>query len=148
MFQLREMPGRPRSEETVVTLIEDQVERFPGRLAVVDGETELTYREINIRANRLAHRLIGLGVGPDVVVGVYAESSIELVVALLAVLKSGGTYVPLDPAYPHERLQAMLEDCTPAILLSRGPARRSSGRAESYWLCKATIASAIRKSTQ
>ena len=114
------VPGWPRSEETVVTLMEDQVERFPGRLAVVDGKTELTYREINIWANRLAHRLISLGVGPDVVVGVYAESSIELVVALLAVLKSGGTYVPLDPAYPHERLQAMLEDCTPAILLSQG----------------------------
>ena len=108
-----------RSAETVVTLIEDQAKRFPERLAVVDGETQLTYQEMNLRANRLAHCLIGLGAGPEAVVGVHAESSIELVVALLAVLKAGAAYVPLDPAYPHARLRAMLEESSPEILLMR-----------------------------
>ena len=111
-----------RSAEIVVTLIEDQAKRFPDRLAVVDGDCQLTYQEINLRANRLAHRLIGLGAGPETVVGILTESSIELVVALLAVLKAGAAYVPLDPSYPHARLQAMLEASSPSILLLRGAA--------------------------
>src|SRR5664279_3040873 len=74
---------------------------------------------MNLRANRLAHCLIGLGAGPEAVVGVHAESSIDLVVALLAVLKAGAAYVPLDPTYPHARLRAMLEESSPEILLMR-----------------------------
>ncbi|MCI0736829.1 MAG: amino acid adenylation domain-containing protein [Beijerinckiaceae bacterium] len=109
-----------REFKSVVALVEESVARVPDRTALVDSDTRLTYRELNIRANRLAHRLISLGAGPESVIGVHAERSIELAVALLAVLKTGGSYLPLDPAYPRSRLRAMLEESTPAILLSQG----------------------------
>ena len=79
----------------------------------------LTYRELNGRANRLARCLKELGVGPEVLVGVLVERSLEMVASLLAVLKAGGAYVPLDPAYPKERLAFMLEDAKVGIVLSQ-----------------------------
>ncbi len=75
----------------------------------MQGRT-LSYGELDQRANQLAHRLIALGVGPEVPVGVMMERSLDLVVALLGVLKAGGAYVPMDPSYPPERLALMLED--------------------------------------
>ncbi len=78
----------------------------------------MSYRELNRRANQLAHRLRGLGVGPEVLVGICMERSLELVVALLGVLKAGGAYLPLDPHYPAERLRYMLEDARVAVLLT------------------------------
>jgi amino acid adenylation domain-containing protein len=110
----------PQSPAAVVRLVEESVRRFADRPALAAGGTCLTYREINISANRLAHRLIRLGIGPEAAVGVYAGRSIELVIALIAVLKAGGAYVPLDPSYPSQRLRAMLEDCRPAVVLSQG----------------------------
>ncbi|HET6375842.1 MAG TPA: amino acid adenylation domain-containing protein, partial [Methylocella sp.] len=80
----------------------------------------MTYREMNQRANRLAHHLIGLGAGPETLIAVYAGRSIELVIALLAVLKTGSAYIPLDPDYPSARLNAMLADSSPAMILSAG----------------------------
>jgi amino acid adenylation domain-containing protein len=77
------------------------------------------YQELNRRANKLAHVLRTLGVGPDVLVGIYLERSLEMVVGLLGVLKAGGAYVPLDPAYPHERLVFMLEDSQASVLLTQ-----------------------------
>ena len=70
----------------------------------------MTYRELDQRANQLAHRLVALGVGPEVPVGVMMERSLDLIVALLGVLKAGGAYVPMDPSYPPDRLALMMED--------------------------------------
>ena len=98
-------------------LIEAQVERTPDAVAVVFEDERLTYREVNRRANRLAHRLRKLGVGPEVIVGVFAERSVEMVVGLVATLKAGGAYLPLDPSYPAERLSFMLSDAQPIIVL-------------------------------
>src|SRR4029077_4711930 len=87
--------------------------------AVVFGDEHLTYRELNGRANQLAHHLVSLGVGPDVLVGILVERSLEMVVGLLGILKAGGAYVPLDPAYPSERVAFMLEDSEVAVLLTQ-----------------------------
>ncbi|HEX6903706.1 MAG TPA: non-ribosomal peptide synthase/polyketide synthase [Thermoanaerobaculia bacterium] len=91
----------------------------PEAAAVVFGADLLTYRELDQRANALAHRLRELGVGPEVRVGVALERSLEMVIGLLAVLKAGGAYVPLDPSYPAERLAFMLEDAGVAALLTQ-----------------------------
>src|SRR5262249_1350637 len=100
-------------------LFEAQAERTPEGGAVGCGAEALTYRELNRRANRLAHRLRDLGVGPDVPVGLYVERSPELLVGLFGVLKAGGAYVPLDPAYPGERLAAVAEDARFPVLLTQ-----------------------------
>ncbi|HEU4558504.1 MAG TPA: AMP-binding protein, partial [Longimicrobium sp.] len=104
---------------TVVSLFEAQAERTPHAAALVFGSESLTYRELNERANRLAHRLGRLGVGPEVRVGICLERGVELVVSVLAVLKAGGAYVPLDPAYPAQRLAFMLADSGVAVLVTR-----------------------------
>ncbi|HEU0298513.1 MAG TPA: amino acid adenylation domain-containing protein, partial [Longimicrobium sp.] len=100
-------------------LFEAQVERTPDAVAVTFDADALTYAELNARANRLAHHLTALGVGPDVRVGLCLERGAEMVVALLATLKAGGAYVPLDPDAPQDRLRAMLEDSAPAVLLTQ-----------------------------
>lgn len=100
-------------------LIEAQVERSPEAPAVRFEGEELTYRQLNERANQLAHHLQDLGVGPDVLVGICMERSLELVVGLLGILKAGGAYVPLDPTYPAERLSFMLEDSQAAVLVTQ-----------------------------
>ncbi|WP_268944794.1 non-ribosomal peptide synthetase [Pseudomonas sp. KNUC1026] len=100
-------------------LIEAQVQRTPDAPALVLGGEEMTYAALNRAANRLAHRLIELGVGPEVRVGIAVERSLEMVVGLLGVLKAGGAYVPMDPEYPAERLAYMLEDSQIALLLTQ-----------------------------
>ncbi|MBV4456047.1 non-ribosomal peptide synthetase [Pseudomonas azadiae] len=100
-------------------LIEAQAARTPDAAALVFAEQRLSYAELNRRANRLAHRLIEAGVGPDVLVGLAVERSIDMVVGLLAVLKAGGAYVPLDPEYPRERLAYMLQDSDVKLLLTQ-----------------------------
>jgi amino acid adenylation domain-containing protein len=102
-------------------LFEAQVERTPGAPALVYEDEEVTYAELNARANRLAHHLAALGVGPEARVAVCVERGIEMVVAVLAVLKAGGAYVPLDPEYPGERLVYMLQDAAPVVLLTQRP---------------------------
>jgi nonribosomal peptide synthetase DhbF len=104
---------------TLPELLERQATHTPDATALVFGAQRLSYAELNDRANRLAHRLRDLGVGPDALVGVCCHRSPELVIALLATLKAGGAYLPLDPAYPRERLAFMLEDAGPAVLLSQ-----------------------------
>src|SRR5947207_8223344 len=111
------------SEQCIHELFEEQVEKTPEGRAVVFEEACLTYGELNRRANRLGHYLRGLGVKPDVRVGICVERGLEMVVGLLGILKAGGAYVPLDPDYPVERLRYMLEDSGPAVLLTQGHLR-------------------------
>ncbi|MGZ4163771.1 MAG: amino acid adenylation domain-containing protein, partial [Tumebacillaceae bacterium] len=100
-------------------LFEEQVEKQPDALAVVFEETSLTYAELNARANQLAHHLRTLGIGPESVVGISVEKSPEMVVGLLGILKAGAAYAPLDPAYPKERLEFMLQDAQVPVLLTQ-----------------------------
>ena len=100
-------------------LFEAQVERTPDAVALVFEEEQLTYRELNDRANQLGHYLRTMGVGPEVLVGIYVERSLEMVVGLLGILKAGGAYVPLDPAFPKERLAFLLEDIQVSVLLTQ-----------------------------
>ena len=106
-------------DKCIHELFAEQVERSPAATAVVFEETELSYGELNRRANRLAHYLRSLGVKPDERVAICVERSPEMVVALLAVLKAGGAYVPLDPSYPTERLRFLLDDSAPMALLTQ-----------------------------
>lgn len=101
------------------SLFEDQVERTPDALAIVYENEQLTYRELNARANQLARYLCQVGVGPGVLVGLYMERSLFMVIGLLGILKAGGAYVPLDPSYPSERLSFMLEDAGISLLLTQ-----------------------------
>src|SRR5436305_5597922 len=100
-------------------LFEEQVERTPDAIAAVFAESHLTYQELNIRANQLAHLLLHTGVGPDVPVGICMQHSLAMIVGLLGILKAGGTYVPLDPNYPIERLTFMLEETLPTLVLTQ-----------------------------
>ena len=100
-------------------LFEEQAERTPQAVAVVFQNQQLTYRELNRRANQLAHYLRKLGVRPDVLVGICVERSLEMIVGLLGILKAGGGYVPLDPHYPEERLAFLLKDARLSVLLTQ-----------------------------
>ncbi|SDZ66221.1 non-ribosomal peptide synthetase [Pseudomonas sp. NFIX28] len=104
---------------TVLQLFAEQVRLRPEAPALVFAGQQLSYAQLDSRANRLAHGLIGRGVGPDVLVGIAVERSLEMVVGLLAVLKAGGAYVPLDPEYPAQRLRYMLEDSGVGLLLTQ-----------------------------
>ncbi len=98
---------------------EEQVERTPDSPAVTFGSERLTYRDLNRRANQLAHYLQANGVGPDVLVGIYMERSLDTVISMLAILKAGGVYVPLDATYPKERLSFMVADAPTSLCLTQ-----------------------------
>ena len=106
------------TDRCIDELFESQAARTPHAVAVAAGATELTYAELNARANQLAHRLRSLGVGPESLVGICLERSADMLVSIFAVLKSGGAYVPIDPDYPAERLTFMLNDSRAAALIS------------------------------
>ena len=112
-------PADFNDEICIHHLVEEQAARAPDALAVSDPTHGLTYATLNRRANALARRLQALGAGPEVFVGVCVEPSVDLVVALLAVLKSGAAYVPVDPAYPPERVAFMVEDAGMPLLLTQ-----------------------------
>ncbi|MGH8549116.1 MAG: non-ribosomal peptide synthetase, partial [Methylococcales bacterium] len=105
--------------QTVVELFEAQVERTPEAIALVYENQVLSYRELNIRANCLGHYLRANGVGPDVLVGICVERSLEMVVGILGILKAGGAYLPINPDFPAERLVFMLNDARAAVLLTQ-----------------------------
>ena len=106
-------------EKCIHQLFEEQVERTPDATAVVFEDQQLTYRELNKRANQLAHYLRKQGVGPEELVGICMERSLEMIIGLLGILKAGGAYVPLDPDYPKERLAFMLDDTRAPVLLTQ-----------------------------
>ncbi|MCK9708551.1 amino acid adenylation domain-containing protein [Pseudomonas syringae pv. syringae] len=115
------------ADKLIHQLFEEQAAQQPDALAVVDDAGSLTYGELNARANRLAHYLIGLGIQPDDRVAICAQRSLEMVVGLLGIFKAGGAYVPLDPAYPEQRLRYMLEDSAPVAVLVQAETRALLG---------------------
>ncbi|TWI12750.1 polyketide synthase [Aerolutibacter ruishenii] len=127
----QEIAGRPwdRAPRPELPCIHERVEqqaaRTPEAVAVTCEGVELTYRELNRRSNQLAHRLRALGVGPESLVAIGLERSAEMLVGLLGILKAGGAYLPIDATYPHDRVQFMIEDAQPAVLLT-SPSQREA----------------------
>lgn len=116
-------------------LFEAQVQRSPDAIALICGNDRFTYRDINIRANRLARFLRNRGVGPEVLVGVCTERNCAMIVGILGVLKAGGAYVPLDPAYPKDRLAFILEDAKAPVLLTQSSLRGLCASPERQVVC-------------
>jgi len=116
-------------------LFEEQVERSPDAVAVVFEDQQLTYGQLNARANQLAHHLRGLGVKPDTLVAICVERSLEMVIGLLGILKAGGAYVPLDPGYPEERLAFMLEDTDAPVLVTQAHLTERMPETKSRTVC-------------
>jgi amino acid adenylation domain-containing protein len=112
-------------ELCVHQLFEAQVEQMPDAVGVVFEDQHLTYRQLNLRANQLAHHLQGLGVRTETAVSICVERSLEMVIGLLGILKAGGAYVPLDPSYPKERLAFMIEDTQTPVLLIHSKFRQA-----------------------
>ncbi|MBI0421286.1 amino acid adenylation domain-containing protein [Acinetobacter sp. ACIN00229] len=106
-------------DKNICELFEEQVQKTPDDIAVVFGDQQITYRELNIKANQLAGYLIGIGVKPDSLVTIYMSRSIEMIITVLGVLKAGGAYVPIDIEYPIERLKYILQDTATQILLTK-----------------------------
>ncbi|MBO1053246.1 MAG: amino acid adenylation domain-containing protein [Dolichospermum sp. DET73] len=105
-------------QKSIHQLFEEQVEKTPDAVALVFEDQQLTYKQLNSQANKLAHYLQFLGVEPEILVGVYLERSLEMIVGYLGILKAGGAYVPLDPNYPPERLNYMVADSQMSIILT------------------------------
>ena len=127
---------------------EAQVERRPDAVAVVFEDKQLTYRELNQQANKIAHYLRKLGVRPEIQVGICMERSVEMVVGLLGILKAGGAYVPLDPSYPNERLSYMLADSGVEVLLTKRSLLKSLPQNQAIVVCLDTDWGAIEQHTQ
>jgi len=125
----------PESGKCIHQLFEDEARRVPDALAVVAPDGTLTYAELNRRANALARQLRVLGVGPETLVGLCVERSLEMLTGILGILKAGGAYVPLDPAYPAERLAFMLKDARVPVLLTQTPLVSGLPRHEAHILC-------------
>ena len=119
LVELNETTAPFSDERCVHQLFEEQVERAPDAIAVRLGEEKLSYRELNLRANQLARHLQGIGVGPEVLVGIFMDRSFDMLIGLLAVLKAGGAYLPLDPEYPPERIGFMIEDSHARVVLTQ-----------------------------
>ncbi|MEJ2767903.1 non-ribosomal peptide synthase/polyketide synthase [Mycetohabitans sp. B46] len=117
------------AHQCIHQVFEEQVKRTPDAIALVNGDQALTYTKLNAQANRLAHRLIELGVQPDTRVALCVARSPAMIVGLLAILKAGGAYVPLDPAYPSERLTHILTDSAPELVLADATGQAALGQA-------------------
>lgn len=139
----RRGPFAGQRPKLVHEMFEAQVERTPEAIAVVCHGAQLTYRQLNDRANQLAHKLLGLGAAPSELVGICVERSPEMVVSLLAVLKSGAAYVPLDPSYPSERLAFMLEDAQATVLLTQSGLHETFPRYKGPRICLDTDGKSI-----
>ena len=122
-------------DKCIHQLFEEQVEKTPNAVAVVFENQQLTYVQLNQRANQLAHHLQSLGVGPEVLVGICVERSLEMVVGLLGILKAGGAYVPLDPSYPAERLADILADASAPIVVTKASILASLSESQAQVVC-------------
>ncbi|MGH9891566.1 MAG: AMP-binding protein, partial [bacterium] len=129
-------------------LVEAQAQRTPDASAVVFEGEELTYRELNRRANRLAHRLQELGVRPEALVGIYVERSVEMMVGLLGILKAGGAYLPLDTTYPRERLAFMLADARVPVVLTQRPLLESLPTHQAQVVCLDTDGQVLEQESE
>ena len=129
-------------------LFEAQVERSPDAVALVFSGQQLTYRELNVRANQLAHELQSMGIRPEVLVGLCVERSIEMIVGLLAILKAGGAYVPLDPDYPQQRLAYILSDARVSVVLTQQHLVERLSQHSADVVCLDTDAQAISQQSQ
>jgi len=132
-------------DKCVHQLFEAQVETTPEAVAVVFENQQLSYRELNQRANQLAHYLQTLGVKPEVLVGICLERSVEMVIGLLSILKAGGAYVPLDPAYPVARLAFMLEDAQVSVLLTQESLKERLPETQTQVVCLDIEAEALSR---
>ena len=136
------------SDKCIYQLFEEQVERTPDAVAVVFENQQLTYQQLNCRANQLAHYLRSLGVKPDTLVGICVERSLEMVVGILGILKAGGAYVPLDPEYPQERLSFMLQDADVSIFLTQQKLLKRLQNHQAESICLDTDWQSISRSNQ
>ena len=135
-------------DKCIHQLFEQQVEKTPDAIAVVFDTEELTYQQLNCMANQLAHHLQTIGVGPEVLVGICVERSIEMVVGLLGILKAGGAYVPFDPNYPQERLSYMLADSGVEVLLTQRSLLESLPQNQATVVCLDTDWGTIEQQSQ
>ncbi|MGE5329382.1 MAG: amino acid adenylation domain-containing protein [Deltaproteobacteria bacterium] len=119
LYQFNDTYAEYPKDKTIHQLFQEQVERTPDNIALVFEYKQLTYRELNARANQLASLLRSKGIKPDTIVGIMVERSIEMIIGILAILKSGGCYLPIDPEYPQERIEYMLQDSAAKILLTQ-----------------------------
>ena len=119
LVELNETTAPFSQRKCVHQLFEEQVERSPNAIAVRCGAEELSYRELNVRANQLGRYLREMGVGPEVLVGICTDRSFEMLIGLLAVWKAGGAYLPLDPDYPLERIRFLIEDSQTRVVLTQ-----------------------------
>ncbi len=130
-------------DKCIHDLFELQVEKSPENIAVTFAQKQISYQELNQRANQLAHYLRHLNVGPEVLVGICLERSLNLVIGLLGILKAGGAYVPLDPAYPQERIAFMLEDSHLPVLLTQSSLLEGLPKHQACVVCLDTDSEAI-----
>ena len=119
LVTLNDTTARYRADATIHELVTEQAARTPDAPAVLDEHEQLSYRDLDERANRLANHLRGLGVGPEVLVGMCVDRSAEMIVAMLGILKAGGAYVPIDPVYPDDRVRFMLDDTRAPVLVKQ-----------------------------
>ncbi len=119
LIEWNDAPGDRSKFQAIHHWFEHQATQTPDTVALTCGDDALTYEQLNLRANQLAHHLLERGVGPDALVGICVERSLDIVVGILGILKAGGAYVPLDPAYPKERLAFMLADAQVSILVTQ-----------------------------
>nr|MDZ8284339.1 amino acid adenylation domain-containing protein [Nostoc sp. ChiSLP01] len=147
LFEWNDTQTEYSLDKCIHSLFEEQVDSTPDAVAVVFQE-QLTYHQLNARANQLAHYLQTLGVGPEVLVGICVERSLEMVVGLLGILKAGGAYVPIDPTYPQERLSYMLHDAGVKVLLTQKNLLSSVPSHTAQMICLDTDWEAIEQHSQ
>ena len=148
LFEWNDTERNYPQDKCIHQLFEAQVEQTPDSIAVVFEEQELTYLELNTKANQLAHYLQTLGVKPEVIVGICVERSLEMVIGLLAILKTGGTYIPLDPNYPQERTAFILEQTQASVLLTQASLRKEIPPHQAQVVCLDTDWDSIAQQNQ